>query len=132
MRQIRIYNSNTLEIWQLECAAYSCRLIMMDLGRPSTASDYPFLSSEEKELFIQRDDHIKVVALSSTDLNNDEKSEVSSLVEDLLDHITQAHCNWNIVFETTETIETLQEKTICENGFHLNINNICRNLSDVS
>lgn len=98
----RELNSNTLEIWKIEIPNIESTnyLIIEDQKRPSTLEDYPWLSEIDKQFFESRDNFIKVQFISNKNIKdlNLECSDISELTENLLGHVAQVYCNWNLDF----------------------------------
>jgi len=98
----RMFKSNALEIWKIEIPDTESTnyLIISDQKRPSTLADYPWLDEADKKFFEPRENFIKVQFVSNQDLQglNLSRHDVSGLADDLLAHVAQAHCDWNIDF----------------------------------
>ena len=98
----RELNTNSLEVWKIEIPNIESTtyLIIADQKRPSTLNDYPWFSESDKQFFEPKDNFIKVQFISNKSIENLnlEHSDISELIENLLSHVAQAYCNWNLDF----------------------------------
>ncbi|BBU37895.1 hypothetical protein APP_01870 [Aeribacillus pallidus] len=98
----RELKSNSLEIWKIEIPDIESTnfLIIEDKKRPSTLKDYSWLSETDKQFFEPRENYIKVQFISNKNIEglNIEHSEIAALTENLLGHVAQAYCSWNLDF----------------------------------
>lgn len=112
----REYNSNTIEIWNINIENTDSinYLIIVDKKRKSTVEDYPWLSEEEKDFFESRDNYINVQFISNSNLEelNISYEDISEITENLLGHVAQAFCNWNIDFTFNANSEDLLESIL--------------------
>lgn len=75
-------------------------MIIEDLKRPSSLKDYSWLSETEKEFFEPKENYIKVQFISNKSLEelNLEQSGIAASAENLLGHVAQIYCDWNLDF----------------------------------
>src|SRR5690606_31932378 len=118
----REFNSNSLEIWKVEVPNISSinYLVIADQKRPSTLEDYPWFSEADKEFFEPRENFIKIQFISEKDLEslNLSHSEISNVTENLLGHVAQGYCNWNIDFLIKNNAEDYINELLENHGFN--------------
>lgn len=115
----RVYKSNLLEIWRIEIPNIESTnyLVIEDKKRPSTPADYPWLSESEKESFEPRENYIKVQFISNRNIEElNLENEISELTSDLLDHVAQTYCDWNLHFSFLKNPDDYVQEILKSHG----------------
>lgn len=132
----REYNSETIEIWNvmIEDTDSMNYLILADKKRPSTVQDYPWLRDEEKDLFEPTNNFIKVQFVSNKSLEDLHLSfeDLAELTENLLNHVAQAYCDWNIDYILNSNSKDLLGDLMKTHGINRSNSSTCRFLSQKS
>ncbi|MBR8660959.1 hypothetical protein [Brevibacillus sp. MCWH] len=97
----RVFRFKDAEAWDLTINEKRCRLMIMDLRRPPSQEDYPYLNEDIES----RENHIKCHIVTPHSLDAAEKDELCSIIGVFLSHVAQAHCSWNIEFYENQRVE---------------------------
>jgi hypothetical protein len=127
-RRIRM---SDIEAWEIELSV-PCYLLLLDMRRPSTLEDYPYLKGIEDPDEFGRDNYIKVFVIASAKLPDEDGQKVEILVDDLIDHVAQIYCDWNaeeIVCRKEEMEQTMHRLIERYKGIKLYPDTICKYLN---
>lgn len=114
IRELRLKN---LEIWRYsENGKSEFYIIIIDLGQPSQAKDYPYLK-ELEQIEDTRENHIKTFVLSNQEFSFEQKQKITSVIQNLLGHIAESKCNWNVLFQVEKNIDQSKIDILKEHRF---------------
>lgn len=107
----REFKSQHIEIWRVEDKFENeAYLAICDEMRESRFSDYLWLSKDDEAFFEPRPNYISVKYISTPKgIDSIEIEKIKELVENLLNHVAQAYCDWNIELIKLDSPQAVQE-----------------------